>query len=120
MPFQTGSDRGFDGGHLWFGAWPILSLVMFLILIGVVIWAVLRITREGWGPSSAAAPDGPPPDVALDEVRLRYARGEMARDEFVRRFQDLGGPAPLPPTPATAETPDPSPPAPPPDPAPAA
>jgi hypothetical protein len=29
--------------------------------------------------------------MALEEVRVRYARGEMTRDEFVQRYRDLGG-----------------------------
>jgi uncharacterized membrane protein len=31
------------------------------------------------------------PDAALKEVRLRYARGEMSREEFAQRSRDLGG-----------------------------
>ena len=30
---------------------------------------------------------------ALEEVRLRYARGEMDRDEFIQLMRDLGGSA---------------------------
>jgi hypothetical protein len=35
-------------------------------------------------------------DGALGEVRLRYARGEMNREEFLERSHDLGGSVPLP------------------------
>ena len=100
MPPQQGFDHGFDAGHHWFGAgWPILGIAMFLILVGVAVWAVLRITRAEARPVLAGGPPAPRPDGALDEVRLRYARGEMTRDEFVQRFADLGGPTPGAPTP---------------------
>jgi uncharacterized membrane protein len=93
MPPQQGFDRGFDAGQQWFGAgWPILGIAMFLILIGVLVWAVLRITHAEVRPALAGGRPTARPDGALDEVRLRYARGEMTRDEFVQRFQDLGGP----------------------------
>jgi uncharacterized membrane protein len=105
MPPQEGLDRGFDAGHQWFGAgWPILGIAMFLILIGVLVWAVLRITHAEARPALAGGGPMPRPDGALDEVRLRYARGEMTRDEFVQRFEDLGGP----PTPPAAGGPAPT------------
>jgi hypothetical protein len=30
-------------------------------------------------------------DGAIEELRLRYARGEMTREEYTQRFSDLGG-----------------------------
>jgi putative membrane protein len=77
----------------WWGP-GLFMFILFLILIGVGIWAVMRLTSRG---PAAAAPPLPPPagrDPALEEVRLRYARGEIDRDEFVRRSHDLGGTVP--------------------------
>jgi putative membrane protein len=106
MPPQQGFDHGFDAGHHLFGSgWPILGIAMFLILISVVVWAVLRITRAEARPAFAGGPPTPRADGALDEVRLRYARGEMTRDEFVQRFADLGGPTPPPATTSSEGTP---------------
>lgn len=31
------------------------------------------------------------PDGALEELRLRYARGEMTREDYTQRLADLGG-----------------------------
>jgi putative membrane protein len=88
------------------GWWPgvVGDLVPLLFLVALVafgIWAVRRITDQdrvhvvGAGPPAPAAVDG-----ALQELRLRYARGELDRDGFVQRFRDLGGegPEPSPPT----------------------
>jgi uncharacterized membrane protein len=83
----------------------ILPSFLLLVLIGVTIWAVLRVTAR---PVPAAGPGLSAPagrrDQAVEEVRLRYARGEMTRDEFVQRSRDLGGPEldpgePVPPPP---------------------
>jgi uncharacterized membrane protein len=89
------------------GWWPAIvgDLVPLLFLVALVafgIWAVRRMTDQnrvqmvGSGPAASAATDS-----AQHELRLRYARGELGRDEFVRRFRDLGGegPEPAPPSP---------------------
>ena len=38
-------------------------------------------------------------DPALEHARVRYARGELSRDDYLRVVNDLGGPAPPDPTP---------------------
>jgi len=96
--FGPGIERGFDGGFHWFGIVPVL---LFAMLIGVIVWAVIRLTREGGaralvggGAMEASIPVSARPDGAVEELRLRYARGEMAREDYTQRFTDLeGGPA---------------------------
>jgi len=92
------------GRHDWWSGFfgGVLPFVFLLVLLGVAVWAIARVTR---GPASVV-PSARRPDPALEEVRLRYARGEMNRDEFVQRARDLGAtglelgqPSP-PPTPA--------------------
>ncbi len=88
-------DRGFHPGWWHFGG--LVLMLLFLILVGVAVWALVRSTRQP--PLAAAAPPalaGQPArqDPALEEVRLRYARGEIPRDEFVRRSRDLGAAVP--------------------------
>jgi putative membrane protein len=68
----------------------LLPLLWVLLVVGLVVWAV-RSAK----PSSPAAL--PPADAALQELRLRYARGELTREEFVQRNADLGGGAQPPP-----------------------
>jgi uncharacterized membrane protein len=81
--------HGFGHQGLWvFGLVP---LILWVVLIGVAIWAVLRVTsRRAMVASTVQVSAGPRPDSALGEVRLRYARGEMSREEFVQRSRDLG------------------------------
>jgi putative membrane protein len=78
----------------WWGFWGhFIPFILFLLLVGLVVWAVLRVSRRGFGPGPGSAGFAPvfARDPALEEVRLRYARGEMSREEFVQRSWDLGG-----------------------------
>ena len=92
MPFHP-DGPGFAGDHTWWasGGWHIVPILMFVLFIGVVVWAVLRLTSSNTTPAPTTGGRAQRPDVALDEVRVRYARGEMSREEFVQRFHDLGG-----------------------------
>jgi uncharacterized membrane protein len=90
------------------GWWPGIfgELIPLLFLVAVLafgVWAVRRITDgnrlvAGSAPRTAgiatAGADG-----ALQELRLRYARGDVDRDEFTQRLHDLGGEGPEPPPP---------------------
>jgi putative membrane protein len=80
----------------WAGPLHLLPLLLLAVLIGVLVWGVLRLTAER-SPMLArvGAPDrpqGPPPrDQALEELRVRYARGEVDRADYLARSTDLGG-----------------------------
>ncbi len=79
------------GGHrfLW-----LLLLIVFLALVVLAVARLVRLTRGGPGSGGTAAAA----DAAVESVRLRYARGEIDRDEFVRVSSDLGAPPPAPAT----------------------
>jgi putative membrane protein len=81
---------GFGHHGIWFVG--LVPLILWVVLIGVAIWAVLRVTsRHALVATTAPSPAAPRSDAALEEVRLRYARGEMSREEFAQRSRDLGG-----------------------------
>jgi putative membrane protein len=85
----------FDPGYAHHGFWlfGVIPFLMFLVLVGVAAWAVLRLSSRPAGPAAfgpAAAPPMPR-DPALEELRVRYARGELDREEFLQRSRDLGG-----------------------------
>jgi hypothetical protein len=102
MPDHLGRGLPIMPYHHWVGG--VVMLVMFAVLIGVIIWAVVRITRTdalgrvpAWGgppppPVAAvgAAPTAASEDPALTALRLRYARGEIDRQEYGRVASDLG------------------------------
>ncbi|MDQ4145313.1 MAG: SHOCT domain-containing protein [Actinomycetota bacterium] len=76
----------------WQGLLGSILPLLFLVGIGaLVLWGVLRVTERGRPPderwSTAAARPG---DSALEQARLRYARGEISREEFLQISADLG------------------------------
>ena len=79
-----------------------IALFLFLAFLALLAIGVAVLWRRG---SGRAAEVGPGSDEALAALRLRYAKGEITRDEFLQTSQDLGGtePPPEPPEPP-AET----------------
>jgi uncharacterized membrane protein len=69
----------------------LLLLVLFLTLAAFAIYALVRLARGGAAPVD---PEGTVSDAAVESIRMRYARGEVDRDEFVRVSTDLGAPPP--------------------------
>lgn len=70
----------------WFGWWPrgglIWLLVLGLAIVGLIaVMHRLRGREDGSGASAGAL-------AILDE---RYARGEIDREEYLRRRKDIGG-----------------------------
>ena len=99
------------------GGWGVLGWLLPLlfigVLVGLVVWLVLRTTQRpapatgpgpGWSPAPPVAPN-----AALEQVRARYARGEISREDFLQMSSDLGGSPYVPPLapPTLAEEPPP-------------
>ncbi|HEX9122421.1 MAG TPA: hypothetical protein VF984_03550 [Actinomycetota bacterium] len=105
--FQHPDPRWVDHGWWWGFFGGFVPLLLFVILIGVLVWAVLRVSSHPRTGSAAAGPLPPAPpvhDPVLEEVRFQYARGQITREEYVQRSHDLGGSVP-------EATPSPAPPA---------
>jgi uncharacterized membrane protein len=94
------------------GWWPgivgdLVPLLFLVALLAFGIWAVLRITEQSRVPAASAGVRMPyVPDGALEELRLRYARGDLDRDGYLQRLHDLGGEGPEPTHPASPDPPD--------------
>jgi putative membrane protein len=78
-----------DGWHDGGVAFGWLHLLLLLALIGAVVFVVMMLLRMRQ-PGVIAPPSAPRVDQALAELRLRYARGEIDRDDYLRRAVDLG------------------------------
>jgi len=95
--------RHMDGRH------PFLHILLFVLFVLVVAAIVVMLYRlfsrrqTGYAPA-VALPGGPAAD-ALAIVRLRYARGEIKRDEYLRMSSDFGAPAGTPDEPAPPASP---------------
>lgn len=66
-----------DWDHAW---WPLFPL-LWLAVIGGIVWFVLR-RRRGGGPPSGI-------DRARDILAERFARGELTADEYRQRLAEL-------------------------------
>ena len=69
---------------LW-GVWGVVMMVMMLMFWGVVIAGIVAAIR--WMVSHGGALR--PSDPALDILRQRYARGDISKEEFEAKEQDL-------------------------------
>lgn len=84
-----------NGGH-W------VYLLILLLIVGGVVAVVLALTHGAWRGRALQQPPAwtPPfPQQALAELDLRYARGEIPREEYLQRRADLlGHPGAAPPS----------------------
>ncbi len=70
------------GGWGWMMA---LNALFWLLLVVFIVAVVARSSREPRSTRSDQRPRG------LDLLEERYARGELARDEFLQKKQDMLG-----------------------------
>ena len=82
---------GYGPGMMGYGGGTMgLGFIFWIVLLGLVAYAVLSMGRPGdRGGHEARRPP------ALDVLEERYARGEIGRDEYLEKRRDLTGePAP--------------------------
>jgi putative membrane protein len=70
------------GAFMWF--WAIFAVVVLALLVVGVVWLVRTLADAG--PAGATS-------TARQELDLRYARGELTREEYQQRRADLEGSA---------------------------
>ena len=76
---------------------PVALLFVLLVaalLIGAAVFAAVRLAsrRPAPGVPTFASTSGAL-DPAIEEARMRYARGDLSREDFTRLVSDLAGPA---------------------------
>lgn len=79
--------------NYWFGpmGWigMIISMVIWLIVVGGIIWLVvwaIRRASQGGFTSTMTPPAGQSPK---DIAQMRYARGEITREQYQQILEDL-------------------------------
>lgn len=71
-------DGMMGGAFMWF--WALFAVVVLALLVVGVVWLVRTLAGTG----SATG-------TARQELDLRYARGELTREEYQQRRADLEG-----------------------------
>ena len=75
------------------GWWLFTTLLVLAAVAGVAaLVAQTTMGRSGRRLVDGGAPPAPPDD-AVAQLRLRYARGEVSREEFLQAAADHGSPA---------------------------
>lgn len=70
-------------GMMMGGPMMVMFLIMLLVLVALivgVVWLVRTLAKDGRGSH---------PRSAVERLDLRYARGEIDRDDYIRRRDDL-------------------------------
>ena len=90
---RHGGAHGYSGHMHDAGAssieWAILGIVVVILIVVLLLLADRcrhrrQLRQHGWG-----SPDDP-----LAIVRTRYSRGELTREDYLQRLDDLGAPPP--------------------------
>ena len=89
--------HGGDGHPL---AHLILLILLVLLLVAAALYLYRLVTTRRAGPGQFVPATAGPMDEALGIARLRYARGEIKRAEYLRMSRDFGAPADDPAAPA--------------------
>jgi putative membrane protein len=80
---MPGYGNGMGG---WGWIYMSLGTIVFVVLIGLVVWLLVRATGTSGGNRPAA-----PADSAREILAQRYARGEIDEQEHQQRLRTLGG-----------------------------
>jgi putative membrane protein len=89
--------NGNEGGPEWVRGLFVL-LVVIALVVGTIFVVRMLLANRPVTLGRHVAPPPPPHSPALAELDLRYARGEVSREEYLQRRADLighlGGPPP--------------------------
>lgn len=78
--------------HDWMGwgwGWGMVGMLLMAVFWILVVVGIVLLVRWAADQGRRVPADGPREDSPLDILERRYARGEIDRDEFQRRKQDL-------------------------------
>ncbi len=74
---------GFMYGGMWL--WWVFGFIIFVLFWGAAIWLIVWAVKKAAGHSTSDASS----QNALDIARLRYAKGEITKEQFEQLKKDL-------------------------------
>jgi putative membrane protein len=71
---------------MWYGMgfWGGWMIILWIVIIGLIVWGAVALTRRGSAKSNADEEKTP-----LDIAKERYAKGEISKQEFERIKKDI-------------------------------
>jgi len=79
----------FDGSmHEWMGWWWPMGGLFWIAIIGLIAFGLLTFGRQSLQNNADSNDRGSPALRSLDE---RYAKGDIDREEYLRRKRDILG-----------------------------
>ena len=78
---------GMMGASGWGGFGGLITMVVFLALLGGGLYVLIRAIV---GPGGTGSLQGQGPESPVEILKRRYARGEINREEFEQAKKDLG------------------------------
>ncbi|MGW2749089.1 SHOCT domain-containing protein [Streptomyces sp. NPDC001450] len=81
------------GGWAWMAFMPIV----WIVLLGLVVWAVVRLTQHSTGRDSGQSPGRQPRDTPEEILDRRFASGEIDADTYTEARERLAAHRPKPP-----------------------
>ena len=67
--------------------WIVFSVGVVVLIVLAIVWLARSVSSGGTGPSSPTATQGS--GSAREVLDLRYARGEISREEYLQTRRDL-------------------------------
>ncbi len=69
----------------------LFSVVLLVIIIGVAIWLIATVARGGSSGVQQWHPSAPAGQAPLDILQVRYAKGEITKEQYEQMKRDLDG-----------------------------
>jgi putative membrane protein len=66
---------------MFFGGWMI---IVWVLIIALIVWGVIALVKRGSSTSDTSQKHDP-----LDTAKVRYAKGEISKEEFEQIKKDL-------------------------------
>ena len=77
-------------GWLVMVLWVVFSIALLVLVVLAVVWLARSLGGDR-GQRGAGQPSAGGPGSAREALDLRYARGEIGREEYVQARRDLEG-----------------------------
>ncbi|MGX1851535.1 SHOCT domain-containing protein [Streptomyces sp. NPDC055299] len=76
-----------DGGGGW--GWLVFMPLVWIVLIGLVVWAVVRLTRHPSDRTGSRDGNEPPRETPEEILDRRFASGEIDADTYTQARERL-------------------------------